>query len=43
MEIKATFMTKYKHTITKQIANAMKDPEFRKGVKEFIRYHSGRP
>ncbi|MEK6888190.1 MAG: hypothetical protein AABX14_04575 [Candidatus Aenigmatarchaeota archaeon] len=34
--------TKYKYRITKQIAKAMEDPEFRKGVKEFIRYHSGR-
>ena len=35
-------MAKYKHKIAKQIAKAMEDPEFRKNVKEFIRYHSGR-
>lgn len=32
--------TKYKHKITKQIAKAMKDPEFRRGIREFIKYHS---
>ena len=28
--------------LIKDIKKANKDPEFRKGVKEFIRYHTGK-